>query len=63
MREPVTMGCGDACPSLARHRLDWDLPDPKNLDDDGFREVRDRIERQVRELVAVATADSQESKP
>jgi arsenate reductase len=40
----VTMGCGDACPTLpARHRLDWDLPDPKHMDDDGFREVRDRI--------------------
>ena len=60
----VTMGCGDACPNLpAQHRLDWDLPDPKNLDDDGFRAVRDRIERQVRELLAVATGDSRESKP
>jgi len=49
----VTMGCGDACPNLpARHRLDWDLPDPKDLDDAGFREVRDRIERQVRDVIA-----------
>ena len=48
----VTMGCGDACPWLpARHRLDWDLPDPKHLDDDGFRAVRDRIEREVRSLI------------
>jgi protein-tyrosine-phosphatase len=53
----VTMGCGDACPTLpARHRLDWDLPDPKHLDDAGFRAVRDRIEQLVRELVAEATA-------
>jgi protein-tyrosine-phosphatase len=53
----VTMGCGDACPHLpARHRLDWDLPDPKALDDDGFRAVRDRIEAQVRELIATASA-------
>jgi arsenate reductase (thioredoxin) len=52
----VTMGCGDACPHLAaRHRLDWDLPDPKLLDDVGFRAVRDRIEALVRELVAAAT--------
>ena len=49
----VTMGCGDACPWLpARHRLDWDLPDPKQLDDGGFRAVRDRIEQRVRELIA-----------
>ena len=48
----VTMGCGDACPWLpARHRLDWDLPDPKTLDDDGFRHVRDRIEQSVHGLV------------
>jgi len=34
----VTMGCGDACPNVpATHRLDWDLPDPKHLDDAGFR--------------------------
>ncbi|MGE5176696.1 MAG: arsenate reductase ArsC [Hyphomicrobiales bacterium] len=52
----VTMGCGDECPFLpATHRLDWDLPDPKNLDDDGFRAVRDRIEALVRELIARAT--------
>ena len=51
----ITMGCGDSCPHLpARHRLDWDLPDPKHLDDDGFRAVRDRIERLVRDLVATA---------
>jgi protein-tyrosine-phosphatase len=53
----VTMGCGDACPTLpAKHRLDWDLPDPKHLDDDGFRAVRDRIEGLVRDLIAEATA-------
>jgi protein-tyrosine-phosphatase len=53
----VTMGCGDACPHLsARHRLDWDLPDPKHLDDDGFRAVRDRIEALVKDLIAEATA-------
>jgi len=49
----VTMGCGDECPTVpARHRVDWNLPDPKYLDDDGFREVRDRIEELVAELLA-----------
>jgi protein-tyrosine-phosphatase len=49
----VTMGCGDACPALpARQRFDWDLPDPKGLDDEGFRAVRDRIEREVGQMVS-----------
>jgi arsenate reductase (thioredoxin) len=53
----VTMGCGDACPRLpARRRLDWDLPDPKALDDDGFRAVRDEIERRVRALIGDVVA-------
>jgi protein-tyrosine-phosphatase len=54
----VTMGCGDACPQLpAKHRADWDLPDPKGLSDDEFRAVRDRIEREVSVIVeAVAPA-------
>jgi protein-tyrosine-phosphatase len=48
----ITMGCGDACPALAAtHRIDWNLPDPKLLSDDGFREVRNEIEIRVRELV------------
>ena len=51
----VTMGCGDACPHLpARQRRDWDLPDPKPLDDDGFRAVRDRIGLRVRDLITEA---------
>ncbi|HEX7077035.1 MAG TPA: arsenate reductase ArsC [Candidatus Eisenbacteria bacterium] len=58
----VTMGCGDACPHLpARNRLDWDLQDPKSLDDQGFRAVRDRIEALVRDLIGAtgrATAPS-----
>ncbi len=48
----VTMGCGDACPSLpAKNRIDWNLPDPKNLSDDDFRKVRDDIEARVRDLI------------
>jgi len=48
----VAMGCGDACPHLpARQRRDWDLPDPKHLDDDAFRAVRDRIRLLAHELI------------
>ena len=51
----VTMGCGDSCPSLpAAAREDWALPDPKGLDDAGFRAVRDEIEARVRALAARA---------
>jgi arsenate reductase len=51
----VTMGCGDECPALpARHRVDWDLADPKPLDDAGFRTVRDQIARRVAALLADA---------
>ena len=48
----VTMGCGDACPSLpAVRRLDWALPDPKHLPLDEFRRVRDEIEMRVKSLL------------
>jgi len=51
----VTMGCGDACPNVpAHHRIDWDLPDPKPLDDAGFRAIRDQIARRVAALLADA---------
>jgi arsenate reductase len=49
----ITMGCGDTCPHVrARIRDDWALRDPRDLDDDGVREVRDEIERRVKELLA-----------
>ncbi len=49
----VTMGCGDECPSLAaRQRVDWGIPDPKEMSPDQFREVRSLIEQKVKELLA-----------
>ena len=48
----VTMGCGDACPHVrAKQRIDWQIPDPRDLPSDEFRTVRDLIERQVRQLL------------
>lgn len=48
----VTMGCGDACPWVpARRHIDWDIPDPKDMDPGAFRVVRDDIERRVKELL------------
>ena len=49
----VTMGCGDSCPWVpARRREDWALPDPRDLDDDGYRAVRDEIAARVQRLLA-----------
>lgn len=48
----VTMGCGDACPWMpAKKFIDWEIPDPKNMSDDEFREVRDQIETRVQDLI------------
>jgi len=49
----VTMGCGDACPNVrARRRVDWAIPDPKDMPSEDFRRVRREIEARVRELLA-----------
>ena len=49
----ITMGCGDDCPWVpAKRREDWALPDPKHMDDDGYRAVRDEISLRVKNLLA-----------
>jgi len=48
----VTMGCGDACPWMpAKNFVDWDIPDPKKLDEPAFRKVRDLVGQKVKELI------------
>lgn len=48
----VTMGCGDACPWMpAKKHLDWQIPDPRNMEPEQFNEVRDLIGRQVKQLL------------
>jgi protein-tyrosine-phosphatase len=48
----VTMGCGDACPWMpAKKFIDWQIPDPKNMEPKQFNEVRDLIKRKVQQLV------------
>jgi protein-tyrosine-phosphatase len=48
----VTMGCGDACPWVsANRREDWAIADPKDMEPDGFRKVRDEIEAKVKALI------------
>ena len=47
------MGCGDACPYVpAKARLDWKIPDPKDMPLEEFRGVIAMIEEKVRELAA-----------
>ena len=47
----ITMGCGDECPFIpAVVHEDWDLPDPKRLPLEEFRQVRDRFGERVKEL-------------
>lgn len=47
----ITMGCGDTCPQLsALRREDWSIPDPKNMGQDEFNQVRDLIKLKVAQL-------------
>lgn len=48
----VTMGCGDACPWMpAKQFIDWQIPDPREMNEDDFRKVRDLIRDKVKELL------------
>jgi protein-tyrosine-phosphatase len=54
----VTMGCGDECPLVnAKRREEWQIPDPKEMPAEQYREVRDLIERKVKELLASLGAE------
>ena len=47
------MGCGDACPVYpGKRHVDWELMDPAGKDVDEVRQIRDDIERRVRNLLA-----------
>ncbi len=45
----VTMGCGDECPFFpSATTLDWNIPDPKHLNDDNFDNIRDLKELKIK---------------
>lgn len=49
----ITMGCGDACPFYPGKRYeDWALDDPAGKDIVFVREVRDEIEKRVKDLLS-----------
>jgi arsenate reductase len=53
----VTMGCGDECPLVrAGERIDWKIPDPRDMTPEQFRGVRDLIEQKVKALLAALEA-------
>lgn len=48
----VTMGCGDACPWMPATRfIDWQIPDPRDMNETEFSKVRDMIEEKVKGLL------------
>jgi arsenate reductase (thioredoxin) len=56
----VTMGCGDACPWMpARQFVDWQIPDPRNMEPEEFAIVRDLIKEKVDSLLHEIGAASQ----
>ena len=55
----ITMGCGDECPFvIAKLREDWDLPDPRNMEEIEFRNVRDDIDERVSKLLGTVRASN-----
>lgn len=54
----ITMGCGDNCPHVkAHHREDWNIPDPRHMNETEFRQVRDLIGGEVKRLLNVMAND------
>jgi len=48
----VTMGCGDSCPHVpTRGRQEWQIPKPRDMSPEQFRQVRDLIGCKVTELI------------
>lgn len=49
----ITMGCGDACPWMpAKKFIDWIIPDPREMTEADFNQVRDLIRSKVAELLS-----------
>jgi len=62
----VNMSCMDKsfCPTLfIPHVIDWEIEDPKGKPIEKVREIRDDIDRRVRQLAAELTKDSLQVKP
>ena len=54
------MGCGDKCPIIPNAKiLEWDIPDPKNMEEPEFLNVIENIEGKVKKLIK--TIDNEHS--
>ena len=48
----ILMGCGDKCPNLvADKRIEWDIPDPKDMEKSEFFRVIEKIRHEVQKLI------------
>lgn len=48
----VSMGCGDSCPNVkAVERIEWNIPDPKDMNEEEFKEVIGLIDKNVQSLI------------
>ena len=48
----ITLGCNDKCHNIeTKLRMEWDIPDPKNMNLEDFYKVRDLIEKKVLSLI------------
>ena len=47
----ITLGCGGACPYVPTRVEDWEIPDPHGRKMDEVREIRDELERRVRDFI------------
>ena len=48
----ILMGCGDECPNLvADKRIEWDIPDPKDMEESEFLKVIEKIRCEVQKLI------------
>ena len=48
----ISMGCGDSCPNIkAKERTEWNIPDPKEMNEIEFKEVIGLIDKNVQSLI------------
>ena len=56
----ILMGCGDQCPNIvAEERIEWDIPDPKDMEEPEFLNVIENIRGKVEKLIK--TIDNEHS--
>ena len=56
----ILMGCGDQCPNIvAEERVEWDIADPKDIEEPEFLNVIENIRDKVKKLIK--TIDNEHS--